>query len=120
MHTILQANDHDKKLKEINAQMNEFREKLEESKQQLQLAHSALRAATNEKVMLEKQWSNAERKAMKYKKDNTLLQEDNSKLIDENFDLSSTLSAMFLLLVDMHFCVCDFKMRDMHAICACL
>ena len=88
------AQTSDKELTEMSGQMIEIKEKLEESKQQLQLAHGALRVLTNEKFMLQKQWRNAERKTIKYKEDSALLKEDCNKLIEENLDLSSTLLAM--------------------------
>ena len=77
----------DEKVEEMSVTMKELKEKLEESKHQLQLAHNALNVVTNEKLMLQKQCSNAERKTLKYKEANTLLKKDCSKLIEENTNL---------------------------------
>ena len=62
----------DEKVKEMSAEMNELKQKLEECKQHLQLAHDALHVTANEKMTLQKQCCIAERKAIKYKEDNAL------------------------------------------------
>ena len=84
----------DKKLKEMSIEVNELKQKLEESKQQLLFANSALDTIADEKLILHEQQCIAERKAIKYKENNALLKEDYCKLIEENLDISATLLAV--------------------------
>ena len=71
----------------MSVEMNVLKQKLEESKQQLELACNTLNVVTNEKMRLQEQWCNAERKVLKYKKASTSLKEDFSKLMEENTNL---------------------------------
>ena len=84
----------DKNLKEMGSEVNELKQKLEESNQQLLLANSALDTVAKEKLILHKQQCIAERKASKYKENNAILKEGCCKLIEENVDISATLLAV--------------------------
>ena len=75
----------------MNIEVTELKGKLEESHHKMQSAHDALRAVTNEKSSLQSEKLIAERKAMKYREDNDMMQKDCEKLIEENLDLSATI-----------------------------
>ena len=80
-----------KQLENMNIEVTELKGKLEESHHKMQSAHDALRAVTNEKSSLQSEKLIAERKAMKYREDNDMMQKDCKKLIEENLDLSATI-----------------------------
>lgn len=80
-----------KKLEEMKIEVAELKGKLEVSHHKMQSAHDALRTVTNDKLSLQSEKLIAERKAVKYREDNNMLQEDCEKLIEENLDLSATI-----------------------------
>ena len=80
-----------KQLEDMKNEVSELKGKLEASHHGIKCAHDALCAATREKILLQSKNVIAEKKVIKFKEDNHMLQKDCEKLIEENLDLSSTI-----------------------------
>ena len=80
-----------KQLEDMKSEVSKLKGKLEASHHGMKCAHEALCAATTEKTLLQSKKAIAEKKVIKYREDNRMLQKDCEKLIEENLELSSTI-----------------------------
>jgi len=75
----------------MKSEVSELKGKLEASHHGMKCAHDALHTVTMEKILLQSKKAIAEKKVIKCREDNHMLQKDCEKLIGENLDLSSTI-----------------------------